>query len=146
MTQPAEPEAVRAVSERLKANSGDSGQAEPLPPSCFPLVITHTLEAITKVETLNPGTFAGVSWPFCRGVLAPLPGGLAGAVFGPLGHPGELGRTSSLSCLACPRGVSRGTRPLACQVDLGSQRPARLIGALGFPQHSGVLSPPTTAR
>ena len=63
MTQPAEPEAVRAVSERLKANSGGSGQAEPLPPSCFPLVITRTLVAITKVETLNPGTFAGESCP-----------------------------------------------------------------------------------
>ena len=85
MTQPAEPEAVRAVSERLKANSGGSGQAEPLPPSCFPLVITRTLVAITKVETLNPGTFAGVSWPFCRGVLGPLLGWLCRCFLAPLG-------------------------------------------------------------
>ena len=63
MPQPAEPEAVRAVSERLKTSLAPQVKLGALPPSYIAAAVTHTLVSLTKGETLNPRTFASTSCP-----------------------------------------------------------------------------------
>ena len=63
MPQPAEPEAVRAVSERLKPNPAPQVKQGALPPSYIAAAVTRTLVPLTRGETLNPRTFARTSCP-----------------------------------------------------------------------------------
>ena len=63
MPQPAEPEAVRAVSDRLKPNPAPQVKQGALTPSYIAAAVTRTLVPLTRGETLNPRTFARTSCP-----------------------------------------------------------------------------------